>query len=283
MYSPMYSKLYDAMRSAVSSDGYPVMYWTPLDLFGLGSQGFWYDPSDLSTLFRDVAGTVPVTAVGQPVALMLDKSGRGNHLSISVPASCPILRQNATTGAYYLETDGADDYMVSAPINLTSTDKITVFCGVRKLSDATTFPVILETGVTAADVGSFHLYANSSTTARGYAFAATGLTQVWRRMTTDYAAPDSAVLTAVGDLAAMGDLAVPQRRNGVPQALSMGGGTSTGGGTFGKLPLYLFRRGGTTLPWAGHFYGLIGLGRLPTATETLRAERWLARKVGITL
>lgn len=43
-------------------------------LFANGEQGFWYDPNDLSTMFQDAAGTVPVTAVGQPVGLMLDKS-----------------------------------------------------------------------------------------------------------------------------------------------------------------------------------------------------------------
>jgi hypothetical protein len=43
-------------------------------LFADGTPGVWYDVSDLSTLFQDVAGTTPVTASGQTVALMLDKS-----------------------------------------------------------------------------------------------------------------------------------------------------------------------------------------------------------------
>lgn len=34
----------------------------------------WYDPSDFSTMFKDHAGTDPVTALEQTVALMLDKS-----------------------------------------------------------------------------------------------------------------------------------------------------------------------------------------------------------------
>ena len=46
----------------------------PLSLFSAGEQGVWYDPSDLTTLFQDSAGTTPVTAVEQPVGLMLDKS-----------------------------------------------------------------------------------------------------------------------------------------------------------------------------------------------------------------
>lgn len=43
-------------------------------LFVNGEQGFVYDPNDLSTMFQDSAGTVPVTGAGQPVGLMLDKS-----------------------------------------------------------------------------------------------------------------------------------------------------------------------------------------------------------------
>ena len=42
-------------------------------LFAAGEQGVWYDPSDFSTMFQDSAGTTPVTAVGQPVGLWLDK------------------------------------------------------------------------------------------------------------------------------------------------------------------------------------------------------------------
>ena len=43
-------------------------------LFANGEQGFFYDPNDLSTMYQDAAGTIPVTGVGQPVGLLLDKS-----------------------------------------------------------------------------------------------------------------------------------------------------------------------------------------------------------------
>lgn len=46
-------------------------------MFASGEQGVWYDPSDFSTMFQDAAGTIPVTGVGQPVGLMLDKSKNG--------------------------------------------------------------------------------------------------------------------------------------------------------------------------------------------------------------
>ena len=43
-------------------------------IFANNEQGFFYDPNDLSTMFQDAAGTVPVTAAGQAVVLILDKS-----------------------------------------------------------------------------------------------------------------------------------------------------------------------------------------------------------------
>lgn len=54
-----------------ASGGTPI--WTPASLFAASEQGAWYDPSDLSTMFQDSTGTIPVTAVGQPVGLILDK------------------------------------------------------------------------------------------------------------------------------------------------------------------------------------------------------------------
>lgn len=41
----------------------------------------WWDPSDLSTLFQEAAGTTPVAAENDPVGLMRDKSGNGRHFS----------------------------------------------------------------------------------------------------------------------------------------------------------------------------------------------------------
>ena len=45
-----------------------------------------------ATLFQDAAGTIPVTAVEQPVGLILDKSGRGNHASQPTTTARAVLR-----------------------------------------------------------------------------------------------------------------------------------------------------------------------------------------------
>jgi len=46
----------------------------------------WYDPSDLNTMFQNVEGSSPVTASGQPVGLLLDKSeglGLGPEIAVN--------------------------------------------------------------------------------------------------------------------------------------------------------------------------------------------------------
>jgi hypothetical protein len=48
--------------------------WSFAQLFTNGEVGATYDPSDRLTLFQDTAGATPVTAPGQPVGLILDKS-----------------------------------------------------------------------------------------------------------------------------------------------------------------------------------------------------------------
>lgn len=77
--------------------------FTPLSL----SPTAWYDPSDITTLFQDSAGTTPVTASGQPVGRMSDKSGNGNHMLQGTAAARPIY---TVAGAVkYLQFDGVDD------------------------------------------------------------------------------------------------------------------------------------------------------------------------------
>jgi len=66
--------------------------FSPKRLLGPGKlDGAWHDPSDLSTMFQDSAGTTPVTGVEQPVGLHLDKSGNGYHATQSITASRPTL------------------------------------------------------------------------------------------------------------------------------------------------------------------------------------------------
>lgn len=60
-------------------------------LFANGEEGGWYDPSDLTSMYQDSAGTIPA-AINQPVGKINDKSGRGNHLIQATAAARPTLK-----------------------------------------------------------------------------------------------------------------------------------------------------------------------------------------------
>lgn len=98
-----------------------------LYLFADGKQGAWYDPSDKSTLFQDVAGTVSVTKDGDPVALMRDKSGNGNHATQGISSARPIYRTDGTY--HWLAYDGVDDHF-DAP-QLIKSANFSVFAAIK--------------------------------------------------------------------------------------------------------------------------------------------------------
>lgn len=252
-------------------------------LFANNEQGFAYDPNDLTTMFQDAAGTIPVTGAGQPVGLILDKSGRGNHAYQTTSASQPILRQNATTGAYYLEFDGSDDSLQTSNIDFTATDKVSLFTGVQKLRSSTA-ESILELGVLPYDgVGTFWLTTNALAPDDVWM----AIAQSWNARTgfskiTPVA--NNFIFSAKLDFA--GSVAtdeVKPRLNGSTTGFTRGLLEHAGTGNFGNHSLYIGRRAGTSLPFNGHIYGLIGVGRLTTDDETMALEKLMAENTGVTL
>lgn len=247
-------------------------------IFRNNEQGFAYDPNDLSTLYQDAAGTIPVTVAGQPVGLMRDKSGRNNHAFQAVSASRPILQRNATTGAYYLAFDGVDDFLQTNNIDFTMTDKVSLFAGVTKLSD--TGQMIAELSeISNFNDGAFYLVAGEDGdigyTSLGRGSALVNASQIARSFT--YLAPDTAVLSVKHDIS--NDLS-SMRRNGV---IGVEGVGDKGAGNFGNYPLFIGRRGGVSIPFSGHFYSLISIARLTTDSETIALEKAIAKNTGVTL
>lgn len=70
----------------------------PAMLFAAGEDGFWLDPSDLSTLWLDTAGTQPATAPGQAVARVDDKSGNGRNATQATLSRRPVLARHPAGG-----------------------------------------------------------------------------------------------------------------------------------------------------------------------------------------
>jgi hypothetical protein len=86
--------------------------FSPSSLFSNGEQGVLYDISDLSTMFQDAAGTVPVTADGDPVGLVLDKHSWGGKTLEQVLADQPELWTGGTSAgtAGYATFDAGTGY-----------------------------------------------------------------------------------------------------------------------------------------------------------------------------
>jgi hypothetical protein len=107
--------------------------FSPSTLFALAEPGVWYDPSDLTTLFQDTAGTTPVTAPGDTVALMLDKSGRGNHATQATAAARPTYsiepvggRRNLLLATDTMATQSATVTAVAHTLSFTGTGTVTL-------------------------------------------------------------------------------------------------------------------------------------------------------------
>ena len=234
----------------------------PRSLFAGGQQGVWYDPSDFSTMFKDTAGTDPVTAAGDAVALIRDKSGRGNHASQSTLASRPLLQQDGT-GRWFLLFDGSNDSLVTSSINFSATNKVTAISGVRKLSDAAD-GVFLSFGNTSLNSGSFEFGAPAFGTVVKFQFVSrgTGVTAAPFTTSATYNAPFTGVVTGIADIAAP-SATLRINRTQVSQVT-----TTQGSGQYGTYPLYIGRRDATTQPFNGRIYSMIVCGAL-LATATL--------------
>lgn len=99
---PLTRALTQPLTRPITAPGIGGGVFDPASLFAGGEQGAWYDPSDMSTLFQDAAGTV--TAIGQLVGKMLDKSGNGLHVTSASDAVRPTLQM--VNGRYALVGTG---------------------------------------------------------------------------------------------------------------------------------------------------------------------------------
>lgn len=247
-------------------------------LFINSEQGFAFDFNDLSTMYQDAAGTIPVTGVGQPVGKVLDKSGRGNHATQSTSSKRPILQQNASTGAYYLSFDGVDDYLVTGDIDFTGKNNMSLFSAAifNNLSSAS--QVIVEMSSASWQTqGTFSLIRGYDNTT-GYALRRNFSTNGgFEDLVSQNNNNTKAVLTGIINSTAN----VEYMRN---FGTLIGSKTLTvSSETFKNYPLYIGIGEITKYPLNGNLYSLIGIARLATDAEITNTEKTLAKNVGVTL
>ena len=249
--------------------------WSPADLVSLGA---WYDPSDLTTMFQDAAGTTPVTAAGQPVGLILDKSGNGYHASQSTSTARPLFQVDGS-GHCYLAFDGVDDYLNTAAIDLTGTSHVAVFTGTYV--DSPAVQMLLETSDTGyANSGAFTISINDwadnvGTFTGGGSAAAINFTVSGQPAHAVTALHLNSVFTSGVGFATV---AV----NGVSQTIGADF-LNTSTGNFGNWPLHIGARSTPSYLFNGKIYSIIIGGAAYDAATVLAAETWVADKTGVTL
>ena len=197
---------------------------------------------------------------------------RGNHATQGATAQKPVLRIDGNA-KHYLEFDGIDDSLATLAVSFTTTAAVSLFAGVRKISDAAIGTIVELSASIAANNGAFLLSAPDSAATATYSFDSKGTLQV-DAVGTGFAAPLTSVLSASAAISA--DSAI-LRINGVQVDSDIG---NQGTGNYGNYPIYIGRRGSATLPLNGSLYGLIVRGATTDAPTTLSAETYINSKTG---
>jgi hypothetical protein len=162
-------------------------------------------------------------------------------------------------------------------------DKMTVFAGVRKLSDAASGMVTELSSDLNTNNGTFYLIAPVIAGAtRSYGFVNKGTTLATAFLAGNtLPAPITNVLTGIGDIS--GDVTT-LRTNGTQAAAVT---TDQGTGNYGNYPLYIGHRFNNppTTPssvfFSGHLYSLIVRGAQSDSKRISSTETWVASKTGI--
>jgi hypothetical protein len=179
----------------------------------------------------------------------------------------------------YLACDGSDDSLYTAAnLDLSATDKVSVFAGVTRLSDATVQIIAEFSAEESTNNGSFQLGRDLSASGNYVPFVR-GTARNGRNYTT-YTPPITNVLSAsLTTVAADSAAAISFRVDGVVNAgANYLSNASTG--NFGSYPLYIGRRNNASLPFNGRIQQLIVRGAASSAAEISSAERYIAGKQG---
>lgn len=235
----------------------------------------WWDIADLSRLRQDRAGTVPVTAPGQPIGMILDASGFGLHLTAISDAARATYQSDGAR--HWAAFSGAVGGYVTGTVT-PGVDKVAVVAAVRKATDASTGTVIEHSTTSTGNAGTFAMF-TALAGAANFVFGSRGSAATRRDASAASVAPATAVVSGLGDIA--GDRAAI-RLNGVDQPVTT---TDQGAGTFAAQPMYVGSRGGTTNRLTGDLFALVVRFSAVEldAARLAQAERWAARRAGLVL
>lgn len=236
-----------------------------------GKQGFWYDPSDLGSMWQDSGKTAPA-AVGSPVGYIQDKSGNKNHAFQATAGKRPILRSSG--GLNWLEFDGVDDYLSTNAFVFGDGTTASIAYAAQKSSTAV--GLIAETSPsTSSNSGSMYATINDSGTLscgmRGAAGTIIGYGNNVAVGATFVGVFSNDTSNTSGEYI---------RINGVSQ----GGNSSGNPGGAGSVALnasFVGARGGTSAFFNGRLYELFVRSGMLTSAEITKVEGYFQSKSGI--
>jgi hypothetical protein len=177
----------------------------------------------------------------------------------------------------YLQFDGIDDSMSTGSIDFTATDKMTVWAGVRKQTDATGQILYELSASVPSNANSFAMYAGNNASALGAFWTSqnrgNGASAASELATT--AAPTTTVLSVAHQIQA-----TPRTVTKTNGAVL---GTLTGvadTGNYGNYPLFIGARNNASLFFNGWLTSLIVRGAQSTQGQIEATESWVNGKTG---
>jgi hypothetical protein len=232
---------------------------------------FTYDGTNPMNEFvvqdRNASGFVPFEIWGAQLVVT-------NSLTSNTYQRVNTATDYATTGFLpYLKFDGVDDSLSTNSISFTITDKMSVFAGVRKLSDAAR-GILAELSPDAlTNNGSFLLGAPYNTGSNEFKFYCGGTT----RTGVDYLSPGTPTTRVITGLNNIATPVVTIRADGVQAATSS---SSQGTGNYGNYPLYIGRRANAGLPFNGQLYSMVIVGKAVNSVELTVTEAYVNQQTG---
>lgn len=249
--------------------------FSPADLFALGEDGGWYDPSDLSTLWQDTAATTPVTTSGQSVARIDDKSGNGHHLIQSVSGDRPLYQESG--GLRWLDFDGVSDYIEESSFTSSISDSGGALAASCSSDDAEKIGGVLQELVqgSGGDTGRVVIYFDTRSTPRRHSNYApdSDSGSVDRTIDLDSEIDVSAKVFIFSSDGFTGE--------GYVDNVQQGASVSTTAVFPSTTKISIGRQTAGPAYHNGKVYGAIILSRGLTSTERLNLNNWLADKAGI--
>lgn len=235
-------------------------------IFSNSEKGIAIDFTDISTLFQDIDGTVPVTASGQQIAFARDLSGHGAHLIQSDPLKRPMLEYNSGTKIYNADFSGNKSMQTQIFADFSGSDKLSLFASLSKNNSDVASIIELTSDINNPANAGF-IFSNEANGELAFAAkAAVNNRYVLANISSK----------AIGAFSAYANYSLPVnkvqsfRKNGVEQTITQRRDDQSL--TLTSDYLYVGGRGGTSLYSNAKYYSIIAINRETTELERNEIE-----------